>query len=378
MNLIFVNKYLLFREQDRRNAVLLLFFCSLPLTALLPHAHTLCAIWVVLFLLFCGKDKHDFIALWEEKTARCYTLFLVLCLSGCILPLARSATLLSVTLRLSFLLPLLFSDKRREICRILAYTGGVFGGLTLLELFTGRGTADYNDLSLFPSLWRASGLLGNPNVTAAFLLPAALFALSGMLFSKEKKWSYAVSFLGSALGVLATFSRGAILALALSSFLLFARRFGLLRTSLTLVSFLPLSLFFLPSSLLARLSSVLSPDSSVLYRFSLWKSIARLPASSLVFGVGEGREALLAALSPVLASGLLHVEHTHSLFLHVLLSSGIVGLCLFLFLCARALLFGKSVGARAALLSLLLFGIFDDPLYSGQTEVLFWLVLGLC
>ena len=33
---------------------------------------------------------------------------------------------------------------------------------------------------------------------------------------------------------------------------------------------------------------------------------------------------------------------------------------------------------RAALLSLLFFGIFDDPLYYGQTEALFWLTLGLC
>ena len=87
---------------------------------------------------------------------------------------------------------------------------------------------------------------------------------------------------------------------------------------------------------------------------------------------------MMEALSPVLASGLLHVEHTHSLFLHLLLSEGAVGLILFLFISMRALIFGKNLGARSAFLSLLLFGIFDDPLYSGQTEVLFWLTLGLC
>ena len=86
---------------------------------------------------------------------------------------------------------------------------------------------------------------------------------------------------------------------------------------------------------------------------------------------------MLCALSPVLASGLLQIEHTHSLFLHFLLSNGIVGLALFLFLCTRALIFGKDRGARAALLSLLIFGIFDDPLYGGQTEVIFWFTLGL-
>ena len=87
---------------------------------------------------------------------------------------------------------------------------------------------------------------------------------------------------------------------------------------------------------------------------------------------------MLSALLPVLAAGLLQIEHTHSLFLHFLVADGIFGLLLFLFLCGRALLFGKGRGARAALLSLLIFGIFDDPLYSGQTEVIFWLTLGLC
>ena len=85
----------------------------------------------------------------------------------------------------------------------------------------------------------------------------------------------------------------------------------------------------------------------------------------------------MALLSPVLASGLLHIEHTHSLFLHVLVADGLVGLLLFLVFCALSLWKSRRAGAVSAVLALLCYGIFDDPLYSGQTEVIFWLSFGL-
>jgi O-antigen ligase len=140
----------------------------------------------------------------------------------------------------------------------------------------------------------------------------------------------------------------------------------------------PAATLLLPRTLAARLRSLLLVDSSVFYRFSLWESVFRVPFPFLLFGVGEGKRAMLALLSPVLAAGLSHVEHTHSLFLHLLVAGGLVGLFLFL-LCILTALCGKGRReCRAALLALLLFGLFDDPLYSGQTEVIFWLVLGLC
>ena len=139
----------------------------------------------------------------------------------------------------------------------------------------------------------------------------------------------------------------------------------------------PLLSLLLPQSLSARLASVVSPDSSVLYRFSLWRSIFRLSPLRLLFGTGEGKAAMMALLSPVLASGLLHVEHTHSLFLHFLLADGVVGVLLFLCFCVLSFKKSRQRGAIAAALALLFYGIFDDPLYAGQTEVIFWLSFGL-
>lgn len=376
MNPIFVNKYLHFGEQDRETAVLFFSFILLPLTALLPHAHALCALWCILFFAL-GIRKRGWRALCATGRERLYLLFLALCISGAVLPVARGATILAVLLRLSFFLPRLFAESERRISRILSFLGGFLGAFAVLELLLGFGREGYADASLFSSLSRAGGIFQNPNILAAFLLAPALLSLSEAL-SAEKPAFPLLCFLGASAGIAASYSRGALLALFIASLILLIGRFGAWRVGAVLLAFLPLITLLLPHSLSARLLSLFSPDTSVSYRFSLWKSIFRLPPRALLFGVGEGRSAMLDALSPVLASGLLQVEHTHSVFLHFLVTTGAVGLFFFLFLCGRALLFGKSRGARAALLSLLIFGIFDDPLYSGQTEVIFWLTLGLC
>ena len=376
MNPIFVNKYLHFGEQDSKKTVLFLFFILLPVAALLPHAHALCALFCVLLFALGIRDRGWSTLLFSGR-ARQFLLFLTLCLSGLVLPAARGATLLSVLLRLSFFLPLLFGEYERTFRRILSFVGGVIGVLAVSEVLLGFGKEGYADASLFASLSRAGGVFGNPNILAAFLLTPAIFALSDALFEKNPALPL-ICFCGAASGIAASYSRGALLALFASATLLLVRRFGVWRVFFTVLALLPLTTLLLPEALTARLLSMVSPDTSVSYRFSLWKSILRLSPHTLLFGVGEGREALLSALSPVLASGLLQVEHTHSLYFHLLVSMGIPGVIFFLLLCVRALLRGKSRGARAALLSLLIFGIFDDPLYSGQTEVIFWLTLGLC
>lgn len=376
MNPCFVNKYLLFREQDTKKAVLLLLFSLFPFAALLPHAH-LSAAAVVLILFGVGMSgAHP--PLFSLPREKLYAFFLALTLSGGVLPEAGQASVLAFLLRLSFFLPLLFEKFRREMCRMISLLGGVIGLLTLLSFCLRGGSTEYSDPSLFPTLRRASGLFGNPNVTAAFLLPPALLSLDALLFAREGRVFSLLTLAGSLMGIAATYARGAWLALLAASLLLASRRFGACRVLVILVSFAPLLLLLCPAPLKARLLSVLSPDTSVLYRFSLWKSIFRLPPRTLLFGVGEGKRAMLSAVKEVLAGGLLHIEHTHSVFLHLLLAEGAVGLLLFGALSLFSLFGGRDTGARAALVSLLLFGIFDDPLYSGQTEVFFWLTLGLC
>lgn len=363
-------------EQDSKRFVPLLFLCLFPLTAALPHAHAAALLWLVLFfgvLLVCeGVSSPIF-----SKKVMFYCLFWCYSASGLLLPAAFLPTLLSLLLRLAFFLPHLFPRVKGWAYDALPLSGGLLGGAAVAELLLGKGETGYHDTAIFAQLSRAAGPFGNPNLLAAFLLPAALLALGGALWG-ERRRGYLVCFFSSLAGVCATFSRGAILALAVGVLWLLWQRFGardLLTGGLLL---LPAATLLLPGTLAARLRSLLLVDSSVFYRFSLWESVFRVPLPFLLFGVGEGKRAMLALLSPVLAAGLSHVEHTHSLFLHLLVAGGLVGLFLFL-LCILTALCGKGRReCRAALLALLLFGLFDDPLYSGQTEVIFWLVLGLC
>lgn len=376
MNRIFANKYLPFKEQDSQSTLLLLLFVLFPFTALFPHAHLFAALFVLLFLaVFVLHGERGECAFRGDVIL--YSLFLALSLSGCILPSARWETLLSACLRLSYLLPALFYRRIREGRRIFSLLAGLLGLLALLELALGHGATGYDDPSLFPTLSRASFPFGNPNILAAFLLPLTLLSLRDAIPPTGVRPLFLLSFLLGSAGIAASYSRGALLSLFLAALFLLIQRFGAWRTLLSLFAFLPLVLLLLPSGIASRLSSVLSPDTSVLYRFSLWRSVFRLPLRTLLFGIGEGKEALLLTLSPVLSAGLLKVEHTHSLYLHLLLSTGVFGFLLFFLLVLRALVFGKDDGARAGLLALLLFGIFDDPLYSGQTEVLFWFLLGI-
>ncbi len=376
MNRTFANKGLLFREQDSKNAVLLSFFMLLPVSALFPHSHSLSAVWTLALLgIGIWMAKEQKIAL--DKRTRLYCLFLAFSLSGAILSLARASTLLSTVLRLSFFIPAIFSRKKDQIGTSMAFVGGVLGFLALAELLLGGGKVGYDDAFLFGGLARACGPFGNPNLLAAFLLPSAMLAAERFLFRERRRLAFLLCYLSCLLGIAASFSRGALLAVGLGSLWLFSRKYGEGRVLLCVLAFLPLSTLLLPSDLTERLLSIFSPDSSVSYRFSLWKSFSRVAPSSLLFGVGEGRAAFLSLLSPALAAGLTAIEHTHSVFLHFLVSMGFLGLFLFLLLCLLSFRKKGSAGAKSALLALLIFGFFDDPLYGGQTEVIFWLSMGL-
>ncbi|MBQ9736603.1 MAG: O-antigen ligase family protein [Clostridia bacterium] len=376
MNLKNVNNSLLLKGQDSFGAVLPLFVFLLPFSALLSHSHLAAGLWVVGALLLVRPA----LPIRFSARERVFLLFLLCSLSGAVLPLSRARSVLSALLRLVFFLPIFASSARRAIKTGLLFAGGALGALSLLSLALGYGKTGYTDPTLAGELARAAPVFGNPNVLAAFLLPPTLLSLGEMLFPSQdgtrRIFSGAVFLLGAG-GICATFSRGALLALCLGVALLAVWRMGAWRAALLFFSSLPLLLLLLPDTLCARLSSVLSPDSSVLYRLSLWRSVLRLPLRSLLFGGGEGKEAMMALLSPVLASGLLHIEHTHSLFLHVLVADGLVGLLFFLVFCALSLWKSRRAGAVSAVLALLCYGIFDDPLYSGQTEVIFWLSFGL-
>ena len=366
---LFDNHTLLFSKQDFIASTLLAFFILLlPLFSLLAHTRLSLAT-AVLFLICIGIRGGGRLPK-KDMGVRLYLLFFATVLAGAFKSEAGSETLLFSVLMLAGLLPYLYPGCKDVLVRTVSLSGGIFGGMAVLERSLGHALALWSDKERFGTLARAGGPFKNPNILGAFLAIAAIFALDRLLCALKKGgWSvYALSLLLSVSGLLLTFSRGAWLGAFFGFCLYFLE--SLAPKKDRLFSFAP---FFSP--VLQRILSIFSPDSSMSYRFSLWKSVFSLPFTSLLFGVGEGRRALLSLLSPVMAAGLEKIEHTHSLYLHILLAEGLLGLLLFLLLIFHRFKKGGSPAMRAALLSLLFYGIFDDPLYSGQIGVLFWMLV---
>ncbi len=367
-NRISDNFYLHFSKQDVFFSLLLaLFILTLPFTALLSYGRLLLLITLLLFFYFALRRGFRLPSPQAED-------LLLLCFFATVLTgLGKEGAALSTVLCFVWfpaaLLPPLLGAGGVAIGRALSLTGGLLGLCALCEAASGTAQALWSDSARFGLLARSAFPFGNPNLLGAFLAPCAVFALAEWLGARGrgKRILFFSLLLFSAIGLLLTYSRGAWLGFFSGALFLLLPLWHKKRRTRTLALFPSLPVF-------KRLGSILSPDSSVLYRFSLWQSVAKAPLKRLLFGVGEGKAALYALLSPYMAAGLERVEHTHSLYLHILTAEGILGLAFFLAFLFLRLYRRKNTAANGALLSLLVFGLFDDPLYSGQIGVLFWLL----
>ncbi len=385
-----VNLSLRVSKQDSLVSLLLAVFSfCLPFTALLPHIRLFLSFFLLSLatVLFIFSSPSPSVSRFPYETATekqahrsrllsdlFFAAYLVFALSGSVFKNAFLPVIMSTVLCFYRVL-VRYAAHRFSLLPLLS-GGGAVALFALLEYALGGGSTAFADVSRFGALARAGGVFGNPNLLAAYLLPLFAIALTAWEESSEKTFVFPILVLFLGAGITVSYSRGAwaVMLLWLGAFAL--RRFGFFRPFLLFLAALPLLSLLLPEAVTARFLSFFSPDSSVGYRFSLWKSIFRLPFSRLLFGVGEGKAALFSALSPYMASGLERVEHTHSLFLHLLTANGVVGTVFFLLFLFFGLS-GQTKAVRRGLFSLLLFGLFDDPLYGGQSEVLFWLLTGV-
>jgi len=363
---IFDNNSLHFSKQDTVIHVLLaLFIFLLPPSARLPHARLWLCAAILFFLFLILRFSHVAFPKMGKKAIFLLPFYGAV-LSGIFKPQAAFPTLIAFILSLALLLPKLSMLPRVYAARAMAFSGGFCGAYALWQQLNGYALSLWSDTERFGALSRATSFFDNPNLLGAFLAPALLFAMEEVRLSLPKGGFsiYALCAFFCGAGLMLSYSRGAWLG-ACAGACVWLWRISV-RKGTHLCAFSPV---------LSRALSFLSPDSSVSYRFSLWKSIFGMPPLPLLFGAGEGRGALMALLSPHLAAGLEHIEHTHSLYLHMLCAHGLIGLIPFLFYLFTALR-GRE-GERGAVfdgafISLLIYGIFDDPLYSGQIGVLFW------
>ena len=255
---------------------------------------------------------------------------------------------------------------------------------------------DYLDLRLFSDLGgRVVSTWENPNMLAEYLI-LLLPLLLGVLLH-QRRWS-AVSGLTLALvSVLAclifTWSRGAWLG-AIASVLIFLLSLDHRVFSWVTVGVLPACalLQFSPEPIVRRFSSIGSAtDSSIAYRLYLWQGVRDMIGDYWFTGVGVGESAFCAVYSGYALSGIESAMHSHSFYLQLICSVGVVGLivfAVFLFLwLQRALEYYRYASLRAprlivmggvaGIVALLIMGCFDEIWYNYRVYMLFWAVLGL-
>ena len=147
-------------------------------------------------------------------------------------------------------------------------------------------------------------------------------------------------FVGAAIVVCTVFtwSRGSWIAIIISSimfFLMYSRKaFRIFGAALLVIPALPL---ILPDTVMNRFLSIANlSDSSISYRLYTWEGTMSAVEDNLLGGIGFGNEAFRAVYPRYAYAGIEAAEHSHSLYLQLLLALGIIGILVFaiiLFLC---------------------------------------------
>lgn len=307
-------------------------------------------------------------------------------------------TLLSCELLCGYFLVvnLMRTEKWLKRCVAVWVTSGtivaVFG--ILQYVFGMTATGSWLDISYFSDIrGRTTSVFDNPNVLAFYLILILPFSLLAWVRAEGRKPKIisAFSIVSILLCLVLTWSRGAWLA-AIFCLLLFAliRSKKTIRFLFFLCLFLPFLSFILPQSVTKRFMSIgdLS-DSSTMYRVYTWKGTLRVIKEYFVGGIGYGTTAYREIYPQYAYAGIEAAEHSHNLFLQILLGMGIGGLLIFL----AILLFSAQMNfeylkksadadnklrvsaAMCAIFSFMLMGLFDFTWYNYRVFFLFWCVL---
>ncbi len=273
--------------------------------------------------------------------------------------------------------------------------GSLAGLLASIEQLTG-----YHPFS-FPYL-QGTGFLSGP---MAFSGLAQLFSLLALgIFLKDgyrdlrarlnKPYIFGVLLLGNFLGLLFCSERsawfGAVSAIFITS-LLVSRRATIL-TSLFLFMTSALSWLLLPV-VRERLAALFNwrTDVSVSTRFILWERAWQVFKESPIFGIGI-RHFPHLRIDEALKQGHVALDHAHSNYLHILATTGIIGISAYFYLWFSAIKLsylnqrnksyakleqGIYLGIFAGIVSLAISGLFEYNFGTGQVRLAQWFLLAM-
>ena len=267
----------------------------------------------------------------------------------------------------------------------------------IFQYFLGTLETNTFDTAYFSDIkGRTVSLFENSNVLGNYLAIVLPFVLAQFIIEKGKYTKLLGFFSVVAMAVCAVFtwSRSAWIAIIISTLVflfIYSRKTG--RIFLFGALALPFASFLLPSNVISRFLSIGDlADSSTMYRVYIWKGTLRSIADHFWSGIGFGSGAFTEIYPQYAYAGIESAEHSHSLVLQILLSMGISGLIVFVFIIV--LLFKQSLeyiqtpteksnglfvaASFASIIAALIMGTFDYVWYNYRVFFIFWIVIAIC
>ncbi len=275
-----------------------------------------------------------------------------------------------------------------------ATSGTITAVMGIMQYILGLSPSGWIDENYFPNIsGRATAVFDNPNYLAAYLALVFPFVLYEFVLAKSKKERWLL-FLCCAFVVICailTWSRGAWLAMlvtALIFLMIFSKKtMRFFYSAIIIVPFLP---FVLPSNIVSRFTSIGDiADSSTMYRIYTWRGSGNMIKDYFWGGIGYGTDAFSQVYPMYAYAGIETAVHSHSLYLQILISMGVVGILCFalivLFYSQKCLEYLKhpvskdsflmTSASLAAFVALLIMGMFDYVWYNYRVFFVFWTVM---
>ncbi len=256
---------------------------------------------------------------------------------------------------------------------------------------------------------RVYSYLGNPNLLAAYLLPAVIF--SAVAFFAWKRWTpkllALIMWVANSACLVLTFSRGGWIGFLLASFALLVLlihwfsiylprfwRVWLLPIVLGVFATLVIAAVIVVDPLRDRVMSMFvgREDSSNNFRINVWTAVIRMIQDHPILGIGPGNDAFNRVYPRYQETGFTALS-AYSVFLELAVEGGILGLGAFLWLLLVTFSQGWSqvqklrqvanregfwlMAALATMVGMLGHGLVDTVWYRPQVSTLWWLMVAI-
>ena len=281
--------------------------------------------------------------------------------------------------------------------RSLAASSMLVSFIGIFEYLFGAVSQTWQDVQMFSGIrGRAVSTFGNPNVLGEYLVLVLPIVFAMFLCTKRfnHRALFFVSFMLGVSCLVLTWSRGAWLGILFAAVIFILLKSHAFLGGIILISpAIALALSFtLESNVWQRIMSIGNvSDSSTAYRLDIWRGAWKMATDKGLFGIGIGEEAFSSVFPQYALAGTETAPHAHSLYIQMILETGVFSLAVFAVVCLSylSLVFayirkmpGKdsraiSVGFLCGICAFLIQAFTDYAWYNYRVYLFFWLMLGL-